>query len=183
MNSHPRDLTNILLTGAPGVGKTTFFQRLYQVFAEARPVGFYTAETRQGGRRTGFDLITFDGQRHTLAHVDIAGPYRVSKYGVDVAGFDKALAAMPVEDPEVRLAMVDEIGKMECYSEVFRVVMKKLLDSPTIVVGTIALWGGGFIAEVKRRPDVVLYDLTRRNQEGLLSEITVSIRRQLEQLR
>ena len=179
MNSHPGDITNILLTGAPGVGKTTIFQRLYQVFADARPVGFYTAETRQGGKRTGFELITFAGQRHTLAHVDFAGPYRVSKYGVDIAGFHEALAAMPFEDPEVTLVMVDEIGKMECYSETFRVVMKKLLDSSTIVMATIALRGGGFIAEVKRRPDVVLFELTRRNQERLVSEITVSIQRQL----
>ena len=59
----------LLLTGRPGVGKTTVVRRVVERLS--RPTGgFYTCELREGGRRTGFEIVTLDGQRATLSHVD-----------------------------------------------------------------------------------------------------------------
>ena len=56
---------------------------------------------------------------------------------------------------------------MECLSEGFVAAMRALLDSDRRVLATIARKGGGFIAEVKRRADVELWELTAANRDLL----------------
>jgi nucleoside-triphosphatase len=43
------DLKNILITGQPGIGKTTLIKKLAEELADLRTVGFYTEEIRQNG--------------------------------------------------------------------------------------------------------------------------------------
>ena len=69
------------------------------------------------------------------------------------------------------LFLVDEIGKMECLSERFVAAMGRLLDAGRVVVATVALRGGGFIADVKRRPDIVPWGVTRANRDVLPAEV------------
>ncbi len=77
----------LLLTGRPGVGKTTVLRAVARLLAGAHLIGFYTEEIREAGERRGFRLVTFDGKEAILAHIDL--PFsRVSKYGVDVAVID-----------------------------------------------------------------------------------------------
>ena len=63
--------------------------------------------------------------------------------------------------------LIDEIGKMECLSERFIAGMRRVLDAGRLVVATVALRGGGFIAEVKRRRDVTRWEVTRANRDEL----------------
>ena len=44
-------------------------------------------------------------------------------------------------------------------------------ESPKSIIATIAQKGGGLIAELKSRPDVRLFILTRENQEDLFEKI------------
>jgi len=37
-------IKNILITGLPGIGKTTLIKRLSEAFSPFSPIGFYTAE-------------------------------------------------------------------------------------------------------------------------------------------
>ncbi|MGE5831636.1 MAG: nucleoside-triphosphatase, partial [Methanomicrobiales archaeon] len=51
-------IKNILVTGAPGCGKTTLVRRVAENL-EAIPVaGFYTEEIREKGERVGFALVS-----------------------------------------------------------------------------------------------------------------------------
>jgi nucleoside-triphosphatase len=95
----------------------------------------------------------------------------VGKYKVDVEGFEDFLETIPFFRPETRLILIDEIGKMECFSEKFKKILKDVLDSEKRVIATIALKGGGLIGEVKKRPDVKLLELTHGNRDSLLPEI------------
>ena len=81
-------MMNILISGAPGCGKTTLFKRLVRELAHLRPVGFFTQEIREDNVRMGFTLNGLDGSNGVLAHVDYPGDFRVGRYGVDVAGFE-----------------------------------------------------------------------------------------------
>ncbi|WP_160329473.1 nucleoside-triphosphatase [Methanofollis ethanolicus] len=157
---------NILITGAPGTGKTTLIRRVAEGMASV--AGFYTAEIREQGRRTGFELVGFDGRRALLAHTGIRGRHRVGRYGVDVAAFEAFLAATRFSGEGVRLVVVDEIGKMECLSPCFRDLMVTLLDGPLPVVATVALRGDSFIEGLKERPDVRLVAVTEANRDALL---------------
>ena len=67
--------------------------------------------------------------------------------------------------------MVDEIGKMESLSPRFAAAVRAALDSPVPVLGTIARSGGALIAEVRRRPDVTLVDVTPENRDALPAKI------------
>jgi nucleoside-triphosphatase len=60
---------------------------------------------------------------------------------------------------------------MECFSRAFCDSVRALLDSDAPVLATVALKGGGFIAEVKARSDVALFEVTVRNRETLPDEI------------
>jgi nucleoside-triphosphatase len=55
---------NILLTGHPGVGKTTLIHKVLSLMSgegrEESASGFYTEEIREGGSRKGFRIKTLD---------------------------------------------------------------------------------------------------------------------------
>jgi nucleoside-triphosphatase THEP1 len=57
--------------------------------------------------------------------------------------------------------------------------MRALLDSETPVLGTVALKGGGFIAEVRVRSDVTLFEVTTKNRQHLVLEILQALTNQL----
>ena len=162
---------NILITSQPGIGKTTLIKKVAGELADLRPVGFYTEEIRENGIRRGFELISLSGQRELLSHVDIKSPYRVSKYGVDIKRFEAFLDFIPFFDRGTEIVIIDEIGKMECFSNKFKTVVEQLLDSEKIFISTIALKGSGFIAEVKKRNNIKLLEMSLANRNSLLSEM------------
>jgi nucleoside-triphosphatase len=166
---------NILITGLPGVGKTTLVKKFLEELKQFNPVGFYTEEIKEKGIRKGFELISLDGRRRLLSHTDIQGPHRVGKYKVDVKGFEAFLGSIPLLTLSTRLVIIDEIGKMECLSERFKDYLIECLNSEKWVLATIALKGGGFIEEVKRRHDIKLFEITRRNRDSLLLDILAEV--------
>ena len=164
-NRHSR---NILVTGLPGTGKSTLIERI--VSRVQRPVtGFFTREIREKEKRVGFSITTLDGRKGVLAHQDIRGPLRVGKYGVNREDMDRvAVPSMIPAGPDV-IVVIDEIGKMECFSTLFRESLIKVLDSVNPVIGSIALKGGSFIEEVKARKDVSLIEVTEKNRDELVN--------------
>jgi nucleoside-triphosphatase len=166
---------NLLITGLPGVGKTTLIRELCEALKEFHPVGFYTAEIREEGMRKGFELVDLEEKRGVLSHVDIKSPYRVGRYKVDVSGFEDFLDGISFFDPSSHIVMVDEIGKMECLSDKFERILKRVLNSEKWVIATIALKGSGLITEVKKRQDVKLFEITQSNRNVLFSEILKEI--------
>ena len=61
-------IVHLLLTGRPGIGKTTVIKAVATALGE-RAGGFYT-EGGPGGRQ-GFRLVTLDGQEVVMAHVNL----------------------------------------------------------------------------------------------------------------
>lgn len=161
----------LLLTGNPGVGKTTVVCRVAERLRDRRLAGFYTEEIREHGARQGFRLTTFDGQRKIMAHVNFAKTFRVGRYGVDLDAIEAAAQACLALNDAVEVYLVDEIGKMECLSPKFIVAMRTLLNTDKAVVATIAEKGSGFIAEVKGRRDVELWRVTAANRDSLPTRV------------
>ncbi len=164
---------NLLLTGAPGVGKTTLIRRALDNLPPDAASGFFTRELREQGRRIGFAIKTLTGESAVLAHVAIHSRYRVGHYGVDLAAFERL--ALPVIDPDsVRapLLVVDEIGKMECFSDGFRRLIIAALESDRAVLATIALRGDQFVESLKKRSDVSVLQVTQQNRDQLIQQVT-----------
>jgi nucleoside-triphosphatase len=160
----------LLLTGMPGVGKTTVIRRVAERLLGMKLGGFYTEELREAGERVGFRLVDFDGGALTFAHVEFSGP-RVSRYGVDVAALDARAETLLASRPDVAVYLVDEIGKMECMSARFVAAMRHLLASRCRVVATVARKGEGFIAEAKHWSGAVLWEVTHDNRDRLPDEV------------
>jgi nucleoside-triphosphatase len=171
MSKGPRDKANVLLiTGMPGIGKTTVIRRVADELGADGLRGFYTEEIRKEGERLGFRLVGFEGSAHVIAHVDFPKRQRVGKYGVDVRALD---SAMPLLRPDsaARVYLVDEIGKMECLSQRFVAAMRALIAGSTPIIATIGARGGGFIAEVKRGRECELWELTHANRDDMPARI------------
>jgi nucleoside-triphosphatase len=169
-------MNNVLITGRPGVGKTTLIRQLVSELQARNPAGFYTEEIRESGIRKGFEWVDLRGRRGVLAHVGIESRYRVGKYGVDVAGFEAYLASLDLAAEESGAIIIDEIGKMECLSSEFRSLLLRLLDSDRLLIATIALRGTGFIETVKSRKDVKLFHLDQDNRSVLAETILQYLR-------
>jgi nucleoside-triphosphatase len=87
------------------------------------------------------------------------------------------LETVPFLPPYTDLAIIDEIGRMECLSTKFTRLVVDLLDAPVMVVATtIALHGKGIIDTIKGRADVHLYRVTRENRDSLVGEIEKAVR-------
>lgn len=156
---------NIFLTGAPSSGKTTVIKKIIA----ALPVtanGFYTEEERKEGQRVGFMMHTLDGRTGYLAHESIESPFHIRRYGVSIPNIESIAvpAIAPIGNPVI---ILDEIGKMECFSEKFINAAQVALDSPSIVIGTITLGGNDFILEVKNRNDITIIEVTAENRNEL----------------
>ena len=160
-----------LLTGRPGRGKTSLIR---QVVAGIRSKagGFYTEEIRSRGIRQGFRLISLDGQSAILAHTDIKSPYRVSKYGVDTESLDRiGVSALRRAAKDCDLIVIDEIGKMELFSDNFKEAVLEMIDSDKRVLGTIMLNPNPLADRIKYHPQVNLIEVTRDNHPRVLGEL------------
>ena len=146
-------------------------KKLSEGLKHLHPAGFYTQEIREEGVRKGFELISLDGKRGLLSHKDIKSTYRVGQYKVDIESFENFLDSVPFFDSLNRLIIIDEIGKMECLSDQFKNLLKKIFNSGKLVIATIALKGSGLIAETKERQDIKLFELISHNRDTLFLEI------------
>ena len=162
----------ILLTGLPGCGKTTAVTKIIADLNTEKVAGFYTQEIRKNDTRKGFRWTDLNGATGILAHVDIKGLFKVGKYGVDVAGFEKSvLPILDAERADVELFVIDEIGRMECFSEKFVTAVRRLFASDKSVLATVARKGRGLISEVKNYPGIRLFNLTRQGRDKTIAEI------------
>jgi nucleoside-triphosphatase len=162
----------ILLTGLPGCGKTTAIMKIIDTLNCEKVAGFYTREIRQNNIRKGFSWKRLDGAEGTFAHVDIKGRFKVGKYGVDIAGFEEAVVPiLNAEQADVKLFVIDEIGRMECFSEKFISAVRRLFASEKSVLATVAQKGKGLISEVKKYPNIKLFNLTRSDRDRTIAEI------------
>jgi nucleoside-triphosphatase len=163
------DWRTILLTGRPGIGKTTVIRRLADLLPSLAIAGFYTDEIRVAGQRQGFRVTAFAGATDVLAHIKTHSPHRVGRYGVDVEAFERIV--LPELARPADVLVIDEIGKMECFSPWFVQAIRKLLDGPTPAVATVAQSGSGVIADLKRRPDIELWEVTAGNRDELPGQL------------
>ncbi|MGD1003805.1 MAG: NTPase [Methanoregulaceae archaeon] len=172
---------NILITGLPGSGKTTLIRNIAQNFDNYKPFGFYTAEIRSQGKRQGFELVSLSGNHALLSHVSIKLPNRVGKYGVDIESFDAFLSVIPFQSAHHQLIIIDEIGKMEGFSNKFRNLILEILSSDNLCIATIALKGDNWIEKIKKRTDVEIFRLRFENRLALTNQIVEKIHKILDE--
>ena len=152
-------------TGAPSSGKTTVIKKVIKGLTSAAH-GFYTEEEKAADKRIGFLMQTLDGRKGYLAHQDIKSDFYIRRYGVSIENIE-TIAVPAITPINSDIIILDEIGKMECFSQKFKKAAAKALDSPNIVVGTITFGGNDFILQVKQRSDIEIIEVTLGNRDSL----------------
>ncbi|KAH7278328.1 hypothetical protein KP509_38G036100 [Ceratopteris richardii] len=172
----------LLVTGPPGVGKTTLITRVVEKLKGTHPDlkvrGFYTREIRQSGERTGFEIVTIDGQSGSLAS-SLSGSNswpKVGKYKVDVAGFEAlALPELEVNSSDAQLFVIDEVGKMELFSSAFFPAVWTIFNSNIPVIASIPIpkYGRDIpeVARIRNHADTMLYSLTKNSRDRVCLEV------------
>jgi len=165
---------NLLITGFPRSGKTTLIKKLLRINSVAKKAGgFITEEIRKNRERIGFNIVTVpEGRTGLLAQIGLPSPYRVGRYGVNIKMLEElGCHAILHAKASRNLIIVDEIGKMELFSEKFRSTLIEVLDSPQKVIATIMERPNAFADRTKQRPDVRLLLLVRENFEDVFKEV------------
>jgi nucleoside-triphosphatase len=166
----------ILLTGKPGVGKTTIIRHIVEL-TKGQAGGFYTREIRRENQRTGFEIVTLAGETSLLATKDkginFPRPAPFVGWKVNLDGIDRvAVPALWKAAEAHQLIILDEIGPMEIFSEPFRRAVSNLLDDESIsILGTIVQRPYTFADEVKAHPRVNLVVVTLANRDRLVQEL------------
>lgn len=160
----------ILLTGLPGSGKSTV---LLRVVDNLRSRGFIvggitTPDIRVQQRRTGFRVVDLrSGNEAVLASSKISSGPQLGQYRVDVKAFERvALPALEYAEKYCDFVCVDEIGKMEFFSQIFKEKIDKLFQSEKPVLAVVHR---DFVGMYGKYGPVLF--VTPENRERLVADI------------
>ncbi len=162
----------LLLTGVPGVGKTTVLIKTVEAL-KTRGVsvgGMISREAREGGERVGFEILDLtNGKRGWLAHVNQKIGPQVGKYHVNLCDLESIGSEAILEASEkCALVAIDEIGPMELYSPKFKQTVKQAFVSGKLVLAVVhAKAKDPLIAEAKQREDAEIIQVTKENRDAL----------------
>ena len=167
-------MLKLALTGKPKSGKTTTVLMLVDSLKKngIKVGGFYTVEVKKNDRRLGFEIVDIlTGKRGVLAGIDQESKIKVGKYGVNVGDLEGiGVRALEHGFENCQVLIVDEVGPMELKSELFRKVVRKVLNSDKLTIFTVHYRSSDdLVREVKRKSN--LYELTSDNREKIVSTL------------
>jgi nucleoside-triphosphatase len=167
----------ILLTGTPGVGKTTVLAKtLVSLNVMHYTVGgMISREIRQNEIRVGFEIVDLTSSQHGwLAHIDHKVGPKVGKYHVHLENLDR-IGAQAINDAiqTCQIIAIDEIGPMELFSTEFKHAVRKALSSSKLIIAVVH-WKAQdkLITEAKSRQDAEIITVTPENRDTLERLIT-----------
>ncbi len=162
----------LVLTGAPGVGKTTVLAKAVSDL-RARGVsvgGMFSREVREGDSRVGFEVVDVANAKvGWLAHVNQQGGPQVGKYHVNLGDLEAVGVKAIAEATEKHdVVVVDEVGPMELFSEKFKQATREALESQKLVLAVVHQKAQDkMVTDVKGRADAEIFTVTVENRETL----------------
>jgi len=163
-------LNKFLITVFPGCGKTSLIKELVKE-SNQEFAGFYTEEIKENGARTGFEIRFLSGQYGILASKHLQSSFRVGSYGVDLRQFESLIKGELLNINNASAVLIDEIGKMEMCSGLFKKLVQELFQSEKLLLATIMYKPHPFADSIKRRKDVSLIELNRENYIEIKKQI------------
>lgn len=164
----------ILLTGMPGSGKSTLCNSVRQGLDKELWTGVISLDIRQGNERLGFKFVNPVTQEESVfAHKKlIQSKCKVGAYAVEVSSIDNFACPLLEEGMKVpgsHIVLLDEIGKMERFSNKFMQLVDRLIveDLEIPVLATVSKkepWA----AQYRGHKNALLFEVTRDNRDELV---------------
>ena len=167
----------ILITGPPRCGKSTLVKKLIDHFTSkgVKVFGFLTPEIMKDGNRIGFDVeeIHSKKRKRLARRGNYDAPFKLGRYCVFLEEFNEIISQLETVNLETAdLLVIDEIGKMELFSEKFQIFVREVFQSDHSLIATI---GQNLNHPIKKiilkNPEISLFTLERNNQQEILQKI------------
>jgi nucleoside-triphosphatase len=131
-----------------------------------RIAGLSTPEVRRGDVRVGFKMIDLaTGDEEMLASTSGKGP-TVGKYHVNVQAIDRIVGKIESSLKSARFIFIDEIGKMELFSDRFRQLVDRAFSAEKPVIAVVHR---SLVHEYRNKGR--LFTLTRNNFDEVRTAI------------
>ncbi len=163
----------LLITGKPGVGKSTVLNRVVDEIKKSKKlkvVGFITLSTVDPqGNRIGFITSTLDGK-----HSGSLSEKKNEKYILNKETMSKIIHPALAEGIEsADLLVIDEIGPIQLQDHLFKELILKALNKPTLsilgTISTIETFGG--VAEIHHHFRTGIIEMTEQNRHRVESKL------------
>ncbi|MEM2932975.1 MAG: NTPase [Candidatus Pacearchaeota archaeon] len=164
----------IFVSGQPGCGKSTFINELIRELRKKKKVaGFITPEIRErkDKERSGFlikDVTT--GKEVILASKKLKEGPKFGNYRINLAGINEIIDELEKQISGAEVIIIDEIGKMEMFSEKFKKIIAKLLTSKKPLIASLHRSYAGKYKSLGK-----VFWLTKENKEEVKREILKSL--------
>ncbi|MGG0188470.1 NTPase [Bacillus rhizoplanae] len=165
---------HFFLTGKPRVGKTTVLKKIINEIGIENFGGFYTEEIVENSNRTGFKIISLDGEESVIADINSNSDIRVGRYGVNVSEFE-SIAIQSIQNNARKIIVIDEIGPMQIASPKFLSTINQFMKSSQTVLGTIYYASHPKIDKFKSNSGMKIYNLTQKNHNEILTKVTYEL--------
>ena len=164
-------MKHILLTGKPKVGKTTLLKTIISKINSCG--GFYTEEILdENEKRIGFKIKTLEGKEGILALKGLNSPFRLGKYGINLKDLEEiGLVSVKEALKNKKIIVIDEIGKMELYSEKFKDLVLEVLNSGKMLLGVIHQENIEFLNKIRERKDVEIFEVNLKNHQETICRV------------
>ncbi len=171
---------NILITGLPKSGKTTLLKKVISDIPFR--VGFVTNEILEENKRVGFEVVTHLEHKAVLSHLDFKTPFKVARYFVNVQNLEPLITEV-FNFGDEDILYLDEVGQMQLFSEKFKGLVLKFLNSQNTCIMTVSeIFEDSFIEDIKKRDDIILVEISVENRDGR-TEFVRQLPRKIEKAR
>lgn len=168
----------VLLTGRPGIGKSTVVEKFTSQYDGSATWVVTSAIPRPEGGRAGFAAANSAGMAKIISHkTDIDSDVVIGENRVDIAAVD-AMFAHALDSAlrhEGELAVIDEIGPIQLLSPSFTFALERAFGSSIDLIATIHRKDDR-LAEYRNSPLATLLEVTEENRD-MLPAVLVALAR------
>jgi nucleoside-triphosphatase THEP1 len=158
----------LLITGLPKSGKSTLLQGLVSHYNGVAQ-GFITVEIKNGDKRTGFEIITSNGEHALVAQTEVQTDFPIGRFFAMPDNMARVFDS--ISDPSsADLLYIDEIGQMQLLSREFKSLLSSYLNSDKPFLASVSkVYVSEEIESIISQPDSILFSLNE-SKKGRVEE-------------